>query len=123
MEPNTTTERLTAALQCLPEPLRLELVRQVARISEQAFRRGAQQAADHKLDYSLATHIRFNVSYDEHPIYIGNFAPGTALPVTPHWCRTSIERVAMEVINADAPGLEPLFFAAAKAVRCVEPHL
>jgi hypothetical protein len=113
----TTAERLSSALQDLPEPLKLELAREVARISEQAFRRGAQQAADHKLDPSLAMRVRFDVPNDEHPIYVGEFAPEDELPsVGVSWCRTSLERVAMEAGAAGAPGLSPLLNAAAALV-------
>ena len=115
--PMTTAEHLTCALQVLPEPLKLELAREVARISEQAFRRGAQQAADHKLDPDLAKRVRFDVSYDEHPIYVGNFPPGVNPPVVNPTYHTSLERVAMEAGNADALGLSLLLDAAAALVR------
>jgi hypothetical protein len=88
----------------------------VARISEQAFRRGAQQAADHKLDPSLAIRVRFKVPNDEHPIYIGKLAPEVKLPFVDVSCRTSLERVAMEAVAAGAPGRSPLLDAAAALV-------
>ena len=117
----TTAERLSSALLDLPEPLKLELAREVARISEHAFRRGAQQAADHKLDPDLAQRVRFNVSYDEHPIYIGsNFTPEdkSRLPfIDVSSCRTSLERVSLEAPNAEAEGLAPLLRAACEAMK------
>ena len=113
----TTAEHLSSALQDLPEPLKLELGREVARISEQAFRRGAQQAADHKLDPDLAMRVRFDVPYDEHPIYVGNFPPGDNLPIVNPTYHTSLVRVAMEADNAGALGLSPLLDAAAALAR------
>jgi hypothetical protein len=114
----TTAEHLSSALLDLSEPLKLELAREVARISEHAFRRGAQQAADHGLDPDLAERVRFDVPYDEHPIYINRPEDKSRLPfIGVPWCRTSLERVSWEADNADAEGLAPLLRAACDTMK------
>ncbi|MCS5692595.1 hypothetical protein NZK33_11435 [Cyanobium sp. FGCU-6] len=114
----TTAEHLASALQDLPEPLKLELAREVARISEHAYRRGAQQAADHNLDPELAQRVRFDFPYDEHPIYIGDFAPEVKLPfVNAAIAATSLDRVTMEADVAVALGLSPLLDEVRRSIR------